>query len=713
MDDEQIALLSGTNKPSYGNGNGATKTRNRATVSVAAFRPKSSSRRSRFGNSDPSGVRPSWESISPISEELLLESMPPRALRRQTTMRRRRRSTLTRLTLLKNPLDVSEFQDKPRGMSFTQDVDGNITNLTPLEMGRRELYEELPFIAVPGLQRSTQNLTIAFSNFAASLDNQEEDDFKSKHGRPMLPEERAELLAKKGKKMLGEFEEETTIVTLPLLSAVFIASLLAFNFGYNISVTNPTEPFVFPGHSISMWSVAVSSLCIGGPIGAVMAGKWADNMGRRKALILASWLYTLGGLVQTLAPNLTTIVAARTVIGVACGATTVLVPIYMGEMAPPPLRGVIGTLTQFAFVTGIFVGDLLGFPLANESLWRYMFLFISVIGAGPLLLKPLLLESPRWLLEKDPDSDEARFTIEKLRGFTSKEQVETEVEHYVRAAKRQRQCNQKDVDANRMSGRTSAIPSKGDDIEANGKHAAEEEGSKNAMLELFEDKSVRLLLVSSLVLQVSSQLSGHNAVFYYSGLFFDGVIDNPLMGTTIMGAVNVLASYVALLLMDRCGRRTLIMWSSIGMLFSCIFIVLSLLGFFGKMASLFWVAAYVMFYEIGLGPIPVLIVAEMFDAKYVATAMSVTSQFNWVCNFIVGITFPYINESLGAYSFVPFAIALVLTIFYTWIWLPETRGTTPAELQAELVKKNATVTFHNMDILQEETDMDTDERLTV
>lgn len=187
-------------------------------------------------------------------------------------------------------------------------------------------------------------------------------------------------------------------------------------------------------------------------------------------------------------------------------------------------------------------------------------------------------------------------------------------------------------------------------------------------------------------------------MFYYSGLFFDGVIDDPLVGTTIIGFVNVVATYVALLLMDSCGRRTLIMWSSAGMFGSCILIVLSLLGYFNKMVALFAVGSYVSFFEIGLGPIPWLIVAEMFEGKYVTAAMSVSSQINWTCNFIVGVTFPYINEKLGPYSFVPFAIILLLTYVYAWVWLPETHGTTPEELQAELVRKNSGTTYHNMDI---------------
>jgi SP family facilitated glucose transporter-like MFS transporter 3 len=111
------------------------------------------------------------------------------------------------------------------------------------------------------------------------------------------------------------------------------------------------------------------------------------------------------------------------------------------------------------------------------------------------------------------------------------------------------------------------------------------------------------------------------------------------------------------------------------------------------------VNVYVIFFEIGLGPIPWLIVAEMFDAKYVATAMSASSQINWFFNFVVGLVFPYMNKYLEEYSFVPFAGVLFLSFMFTLIWLPETQGTTPEELQAQLIKKNESVVYRNMSVV--------------
>ena len=141
--------------------------------------------------------------------------------------------------------------------------------------------------------------------------------------------------------------------------------------------------------------------------------------------------------------------------------------------------------------------------------------------------------------------------------------------------------------------------------------------------------------------------------------------------------------------MDSTGRRTLILWSSAGMLVSCIVIVLALLGVFNNILALLAVNTYVFFFEIGLGPIPWLIVAEMFDGKYVAVAMSLCSQLNWGCNFIVGMVFPYMNEFLGPYSFFPFAVILAFTFMFSLLVLPETQGKTPEDLVADMVRRNS------------------------
>jgi SP family facilitated glucose transporter-like MFS transporter 3 len=460
--------------------------------------------------------------------------------------------------------------------SYSVSADGSPSYLTPTQMGRQELYKEVPFTAVFGLQRTERNISQAFANYAAEMGVSDQVG-KISEEEITVRRSRASMI------ILDELEFDANVVTLPLVFAVVVAAAAQFLVGYNTGVMNAPEKVVFPGHSTGEWSIAVASFAIGGPLGAIMGGKMADQRGRRGALLICTWTFVLGGLLQTFALDMFTIIVSRFIIGFASGFSSVLVPIYLGELAPPTLRGFLGTITQFAMVSGILIADLVAFPFAEEGKWRLMFAVTPLVAVIQLLLSPLLLESPRWLLTKDPKSLKARYIIKHIRGLRYDHEVETEVGHFVMGGAAQNQ---------------------------------EQTSTVDILKDMWRQPKIRLLLISALVLQMGQQFSGINAVFYYSTSFFEGVIENPLIGTTIVGAVNVLATYAVLFLMDRCGRRTLILWSSGGMFLSCIVIVLSLLGYLGKLTALLAVNAYVIFFEFGLGPIPWLLCSEMFDGTY-------------------------------------------------------------------------------------------------
>ena len=517
----------------------------------------------------------------------------------------------------------------------------------------------VPFTAVFGMQQKERNITKAFASYAADLDTLEQDQLVFSQTNEHLSA--AELNSRRSNAsllLMDELEMDAVLVTTPLIIAVFVAGLCQFLVGYNTSVMNAPSSVVFVGHTTLQWSLAVSVFAVGGPFGAIAAGSLVDKRGRRGAMAICIYMFLIGGIIQTTAKNMAFITLARFIIGFASGFSSVLVPIYLGELAPPTLRGTLGTLTQFCLVSGIFVSNLLAFPFATEKAWRILFSVTAVTSTLQLLCFPFLIESPRWLLGRDRCSRRARYIIKKLRGLRYDHEIEIEVNHFVSASHKQA-CDNNE----------------------------ENTSSKVAFLAMLMDKQIRKLLVCSLVLQMAQQLCGINAVFYYSTMFFEGLIDSPLLGTTIVGGVNVAATYVALLLMENTNRRTLILWSAGGMFISSVMLVVCLLGYFSsKMASLFFVIAFVSFFEIGLGPIPWLIVAEMFEAKYVATAMSASCQLNWACNFIVGLVFPYLQSYLGAFSFVPFAVVLLLTIIFVIVWLPETKGTTPEELREVIVR---------------------------
>jgi SP family facilitated glucose transporter-like MFS transporter 3 len=532
--------------------------------------------------------------------------------------------------------------------SYSVSADGTPSSLTPSQLGRQELYTQVPFTAVFGLQRRERSVSQAFASYAADM------DIGSQRG--LSEDEKATRSSRASMIILDELEFDASVVTTPLVFAIIVAATSQFLVGYNTGVMNAPEKVVFPGHSTGLWSLAVAAFAVGGPFGAVVGGKMADSRGRRGALLIDTWLFLMGGTLQTFAPDMYTLILARFIIGFASGFSSVLVPIYLGELAPPTLRGMLGTLTQFAMVSGILIADLFAFPFATEGSWRFLFAITPIMAVIQLICSPFLLESPRWLLNRDAASLRARYIIKRLRGLRYDHEVESEVGNFVMGEAAQHQ---------------------------------DDPDQSHVLKEMLAHPKIRKLFLSSLALQMAQQFSGINAVFYYSTAFFEGVIDNPLVGTTIVGAVNLVATYVALLLMDSCGRRTLILWSSGGMFFSCIVIVLSLLGYFSNILALIAVNAYVAFFEIGLGPIPWLIVAEMFEGKYVAVAMSYCSQLNWVCNFIIGLIFPWMNEHLGPYSFGPFAGVLAITFLFTLFILPETQGTTPDQLVAEMVRRNS------------------------
>mmetsp|Transcript_20891 Transcript_20891/g.30069 ORF Transcript_20891/g.30069 Transcript_20891/m.30069 type:complete len:596 (+) Transcript_20891:72-1859(+) len=511
-------------------------------------------------------------------------------------------------------------------------IDMTPSALNPIREGqRRALYGTLPFVSAFGMTKRENEIRKVLS----SVSHKSLTDLAKES-------EHAE--------MLEEVDVDEIIVTFPLVMAVLVAIISQFLVGYNTAVMNSPEGVVFPGHSTAEWSFAVSAFAIGGPLGAIAGGLLANKRGRRGAMLVNSWIFLFGGLILTLAPSILWIIPARLIIGFASGLSSVVVPVYLGEIAPPTLRGTLGTCTQFAMVTGILVSALMAFPLATATLWRWLFAVTPILAGSQLLVSPFLLESPRWLLNHDENSSVARVVIKALRGFRSDEEIENEVQNFMYASSKHK------------TSRSSAH-------------------SSGAMWDLLHAKDVRILVVSVIVLQMAQQLCGINAVFYYSSMFFDGVLSNPLQGTALVSFINVVATYAALKLMDDTNRRTLLLWSAGGMLISTIFIIAALLHVVPNIVALVAVMAFVSFFEIGLGPIPWLIVAEMFDAKYVATAMSMACIVNWACNFLVGLLFPFMQQSLGAYSFGPFGVVLVATYFFTYLQLPETHGRSVEEIQ--------------------------------
>jgi len=505
-----------------------------------------------------------------------------------------------------------------------------IVTASEKQVVRRKLEENIPYMAVMGLENRI--------NHEASCS---EEALTRKH------------------------RIDNLILTIDLIYSVMVALVPMFLVGYNTSVLNSPEGVIFPGHSKLSWSLAVSVFAIGGPFGALAGGMFANIFGRRLALTFNMSSFLVGGLALSLAPNMITIIAARVVIGFASGFATVLVPVYMGELSPPSLRGTFGTMSQLSMVMGILGAATVSLWCTTPEGWRYLFGVTPAVALVALFSLSSVKESPRWLYSHSTlPTIQRRFEtarlLMQLRGFRDEQEVSAELMIF--------------EDAIRMQ--------KTDHSSAHG---------IGAMVELLFDSSLRRLIICTLVLQMTQQFCGINAVFYYSTQFLSGAVSDPLVGSVLIAFVNVIATYWAAKIMDNFKRKELLVFSALGMLISCVGITFALDkrlyfpgGFEGKsILALISTALYVTMFELGLGPIPWLISSEMFDPKNVATAQSLASQMNWICNFAVGLGFPFLAEYLKGLTFVPFAGVLLFTAVFVTLYVPETAGVNSHQVLAK------------------------------
>uniref|UniRef100_A0A8C7G2T3 Solute carrier family 2 member 3a n=1 Tax=Oncorhynchus kisutch TaxID=8019 RepID=A0A8C7G2T3_ONCKI len=435
----------------------------------------------------------------------------------------------------------------------------------------------------------------------------------------------------------------------------FIGSL---QFGYNTGVINAPEQKlraffnntwmeryaepIKPGTCTIVWSLSVAIFSVGGMVGSFSVGVMADRFGRKLSMFLVNILAVFGGLLMgfsTICSSYEMVIAGRLVIGLFCGLFTGLTPMYVGELSPTPLRGAFGTLHQLGVVIGILVAQIFGLEslLGSDKLWPLLLALTVIPAVLQCILLPFCPESPRFLLINQNKEEQARKALVRLRGT---EDVSKDMQEM------------------------------------------KEESSKMAMekkvtiLELFRTAAYRQPLLIAVMLHLSQQLSGINAVFYYStGIFESAGVTQPIYATIGAGAVNTVFTVVSLFLVERVGRRTLHLVGLAGMAISG-YSSLSYL-------SIGAVFLFVAMFEMGPGPIPWFIVAELFSQGPRPAAIAVAGCCNWTANFLVGVSFPKLEELCGPYVFIIFMILLIFFFIFTFIKVPETKGKTFDEIARE------------------------------
>ncbi|XP_034280149.2 solute carrier family 2, facilitated glucose transporter member 1 isoform X1 [Pantherophis guttatus] len=459
-------------------------------------------------------------------------------------------------------------------------------------------------------------------------------------------------------------------MTAHLLLAVGGAVLGSLQFGYNTGVINAPqrvieefynktwfnryETSITPGMLTTLWSLSVSIFSVGGMFGSFSVGLFVNRFGRRNSMLMSNSLAFLSAILMgfsKMAGSFEMLILGRFIVGVYSGLTTGFVPMYVGEVSPTSLRGALGTLHQLGVVVGILIAQIFGIDLimGNESLWPLLLGFTFIPSLAQCILLPLAPESPRFLLINRNEENKAKSVLKKLRGTTDVGQDLQEMKEESRQMLQEK---------------------------------------KVTIFELFRSPIYRQPLLVAIILQLSQQLSGINAVFYYSTDIFERAgVQQPVYATIGAGVVNTAFTVVSLFVVERAGRRTLHLIGLMGMAICAVLmtIALALLTQVPWMSYLSIVAilGFVAFFEIGPGPIPWFIVAELFSQGPRPAAIAVAGLSNWTANFIVGMGFQYVADLCGAYVFIIFTILLVLFFIFTYFKVPETKGRTFDEIASE------------------------------
>uniref|UniRef100_A0AAQ4R4F6 Solute carrier family 2, facilitated glucose transporter member 4 n=1 Tax=Gasterosteus aculeatus aculeatus TaxID=481459 RepID=A0AAQ4R4F6_GASAC len=451
--------------------------------------------------------------------------------------------------------------------------------------------------------------------------------------------------------------------------SVFTAVLGSLEFGYNIGVINAPQKIIeqeynatwvhrygepIPAGTLtSLWSLSVAIFSIGGMLSSSCVGFVSEWLGRRKAMLINNMFAFIGGSLMGLSKlcrSFEMMILGRFIIGAYCGLASGLTPMYVGEIAPTSLRGALGTLHQLAIVTGILIAQILGLEslLGVEELWPILLGLAIVPAVLQMALLPFCPESPRFLYIIRCQEHQAKRGLRRLTGRQDVSVMLAEMKEEKRKMDMER---------------------------------------KVSILELFRSPLYRQPIIISILLQLSQQLSGVNAIFYYStSIFMKAGVQSPVYATIGAGVVNCAFTVVSLFLIERMGRRTLHM-VGLGGMCACAVVMTTALALLDSVPwmsyiSMLAIFGFVAFFEIGPGPIPWFFVAELFSQGPRPAAMAVAGFSNWTANFIIGMCFQYVAELCGPYVFLIFAALLLFFLIFTFFRVPETRGKTFDQIAA-------------------------------
>jgi len=428
------------------------------------------------------------------------------------------------------------------------------------------------------------------------------------------------------------------------------AALGGLLFGYDTGVISGAELFLKDQFMLSTRTLefVVSAVLVGAAVGALAGGRLADLFGRRKLLIATAIIFAAGaiGCAEAVSPWI--LIVGRIVVGLGIGLSSSAVPVYISELSPAESRGWTVSLFQLAITVGILLAYVVDYGFARVGGWRWMF-GLAVVPAAVFAIGMFFLpESPRWLARRGQSAN-ARAVLARIRGTAD---VDTELR----------------------------------EIEANLSHADE----RGRLSDLFAS-SVRPALLVGIGLAILQQITGINTVIYYAPIIMQSAgipsASGAILATAGVGVVNVLMTLVSMWLIDRVGRRPLLLIGIAGMALALGALGMAFHGAAPSTSST-WLAvisvmAYVASFAISLGPIFWLLIAEIYPLKIRSSAEGLSATFNWSSNLVVSLTFLTLLQFMGpARTFWLYGLLAVAAWIFSFYLVPETKGRTLEEIEA-------------------------------
>ncbi|HEY8972329.1 MAG TPA: sugar porter family MFS transporter [Puia sp.] len=431
-----------------------------------------------------------------------------------------------------------------------------------------------------------------------------------------------------------------------ILGISFISALGGYLFGFDFAVIAGALPFLERQFGLNeYWAgFATGVLAIGAIIGCLVAGSVGDKYGRKKGLLTAAAIFGLSSLAMAFSPSRGVFIFSRCMAGIGVGMASMLSPMYIAEISPAHLRGRMVATNQLTIVIGILITNIVNYSLRNvgEDAWRWMF-GLGIIPSALFFIGAWWLpESPRWLVRAGRN-DQALTVLERIGGADF---AQSSV-----------------ADITRTTG-----------------------SSKGVGYSAVFKKAVLPAVLIGIGLAVFQQLCGINVVFNYATTIFQSIgvsQDEQLLQTVFIGGVNLLFTLLAMMLVDKLGRKPLMLLGAVGLAILYIIVVI-MLGNKSPQVSWFLLAA-IGTYAMSLAPVTWVLISEIFPNKVRGAATSIAVVSLWMAYFILTFTFPILYKHLMDHTFYIYSGICVLGALFVSMKVKETKGKTLEELEDVIV----------------------------